>query len=180
VIARRERYARAMEGSIASVEVTEASPEARVWIRNVYPLYLHDLSAFTEFYELDEHGVWFPDYLPEWLDLKSPLVHPMLIRADGKPCGFAFVGQAPFPHMTPGRDYRMSEFFVLARYRRRGVGQRAAHAIFDTFRGVWEVSELPANAGAVRFWRSVIGEYTGGLFEDTIEKGDVVQVFDNG
>ena len=43
-----------------------------------------------------------------------------------------------------------------------------------------EVTELPANVGAVRFWRSVIGEYTGGMFEDTIEAGDVVQVFDNG
>lgn len=175
-----ERYAPPMTAAIARVEVAEATAADRVFIRNVYPLYLHDLSPFTEFYELDERGVWFPDYLPDWLDTKSPLVHPILIRADERPAGFAFIGQAPFPHMTPGRDFRMSEFFVLARYRRRGVGQRAAHAIFERFRGVWEVTELPANVGAVRFWRSVIGEYTGGMFEDTIEAGDVVQVFDNG
>ncbi|APR80503.1 Hypothetical protein A7982_05850 [Minicystis rosea] len=168
-----------MGGAIEKVEVTEATAADRALIKNLYPLYLHDLSAFTEFYELDEQGVWFPDYLPTYLDVK-PLVHPMVIREGGRPAGFAFVGEAPFPHMTPGRDFRMCEFFILARHRRRGVGQRAAHAIFDTFRGVWEVTELPANKGAVRFWRSVIGDYTGGLFEDTIEKGDVVQVFDNG
>lgn len=179
MIAAPERYAPLMDGAIARVEVAEATAAERVLIRNIYPLYLHDLSAFTEFYELDDQGIWFPDYLPDWLDLKSPLVRPLLVRADGRPAGFAFVGQAPFPHMTPGRDFRMSEFFVLARYRRRGVGRRAAHAIFDLFRGVWEVSELPANVGAVRFWRAVIGEYTGGVFEDAIEKGDVVQVFDN-
>jgi len=170
----------ALAVTIAEVTVAEATAAERALIRNLYPLYLHDLSAFTEFYDIDERGVWFPDYLRDWLDTKSPLVHAMLIRADGRPAGFAFVGQAPFPHMTPGRDFRISEFFVLARYRRRDVGQRAAHAIFDIFRGVWEVSELPANVGAVRFWRSVIGDYTGGLFEDTIEGGDVVQVFDNG
>jgi len=169
-----------MGSAVARVEVAEATSEGRDLIRNIYPLYLHDLSPFTEFYELDERGVFFPDYLPGWLDVQSPLVHPLLIRADGRPAGFAFVGEAPFPHMTPGRDYRLSEFFVLARYRRREVGKRAAHAIFDQFRGVWEVTELPANVGAVRFWRSVIGDYTGGVFEDTIEKGDVVQVFDNG
>src|SRR4051812_11997331 len=125
-----------MEGVIARVEVAEASPADRVLIRSIYPLYLHDLSAFTEFYELDARGVWFPDYLPDWLDVRSPLVHPLIIRADGRSVGFAFVGQAPFPHMTAGRDYRMCEFFVLARHRRRGVGQRAARAIFDRFPGV--------------------------------------------
>jgi predicted acetyltransferase len=169
-----------MEGAITRVEVAEATAADRAWIRHVYPLYLHDLSAFTEFYELDDEGVWFPDYLPSFLDVQSPTVHPIMIRADGRRAGLALVGEAPFPHMTPGRDFRMCEFFVLARYRRKDVGQRAAHAIFDLFRGVWEVSELPANVGAVRFWRTVIGEYTGGLFEDTIEKGDVIQVFDNG
>lgn len=168
-----------MEGPIASVVVAEATPAERALIRNLYPLYLHDLSAFTEFYEIDEQGVWFPDYLPDWLDVRSPFVHPLLIRADGRPAGFAFVGQAPFPHMTPGRDYRMSEFFVLAHHRRRGVGRRAAHAIFERFRGVWEVSELPANAGAIRFWRAVVGEHTGGRFVEGIEHDDVVQVFDN-
>lgn len=169
-----------MAGAITLVEVAEASAAERAFIRNVYPLYLHDLSPFTEFYEIDEQGVFFPDYLPDWLDTKSPLVHPMLIRAERRPAGFAFVGQAPYPHMTPGRDFRMCEFFVLSRYRRAGVGLRAAHACFDRFRGVWEVSELPANVGAVRFWRNVIGEYTGGVFEDSIERGDVVQVFDSG
>ena len=169
-----------MTSAIAQVEVAEATAADRALIRNIYPLYLHDLSPFTEFYELDERGVFFPDYLPDWLDTASPLVHPLLIRADGRPAGFAFVGEAPFAHMTAGRDFRMSEFFILARYRRRNVGQRAAHAIFDRFRGVWEVTELPANAPAVRFWRSVIGDYTGGLFEDTIVKGEIIQVFDNG
>lgn len=168
-----------MDGAIANITVAEATPAERTLIRNLYPLYLHDLSAFTEFYDVDEQGVWFPDYLPDWLDVRSPLVHPMVIRAEGRPAGFALVGQAPFPHMTPGRDYRMSEFFVLARHRRHGVGRRAAHAIFDRFRGLWEVSELPANERAIRFWRTVIGAYTGGRFADGIEHGDVVQVFDS-
>jgi predicted acetyltransferase len=160
------------------VEVTPAGAADKVVIRNVYPLYLHDLSPFTEFYDIDDQGVFYPDYLPDWLDVESPFVHPMIIRADGRPAGFAFVGQAPFPHMTRGRDYRMSEFFVLARHRRRGVGTRAARALFDRFRGVWEVSELPGNERAQRFWRGVIAEHTRGAFEERIENGDVVQVFD--
>lgn len=176
----REAYPRSVGSAISTVEAVPASASDRVVIRNLYPLYLHDLSPFTDFYDIDDRGIFFPDYLPDWLDVQSPVVHPLMIRADGRPAGFAFVGQSPFPHMTQGRDLRMSEFFILKRYRRQGVGRRAAHAIFDRLRGVWEVSELPANVGAVRFWRSIIGAYTGGRFEDTIERGDVVQVFDNG
>ena len=161
------------------VEVAPATAADKVVIRNLYPLYLHDLSPFTEFYDIDDQGIFYPDYLPDWLDVQSPFVHPMIIRAAGRPAGFAFVGQAPFPHMTPGRDYRMSELFVLARYRRRGVGRRAARALFDAFRGVWEVSELPGNVRAQQFWRAVIGEHTRGAFEERVENGDVVQVFDS-
>lgn len=162
---------------ITEVTLSLATPGERVFIRNIYPLYLHDLSLYTEFYDLSEEGVWYPDYLPSFLDTQSPLVHPMLIRAGGRPAGFALIGESPFPHMTPGRDYRMCEFFVLGRYRRQGVGRRAAEAAFDRFRGVWEVSELVANTRAVGFWREVIGAYTSGSFAESIERGDVVQVF---
>ena len=103
----------------------------------------------------------------------------LALREGGRPAGFALVGQAPYPHMTPARDYRMCEFFVLNRARRRGVGRRAAQAIFARFPGVWEVSELPLNTAAVSFWRAVIGEYTGGRFTDRMERGEVVQVFDS-
>lgn len=175
------------------VEVREATAADRVLIRNLYPLYLHDLTAFTDLYDVDDQGVFFPDYLSDWLDARSPvatgrdplsptpqvLAHALAIREGGRPAGFALVGQAPFPYMTRGRDFRMCEFFVLNRSRRRGVGRRAAHAVFAMFPGVWEVSELPRNTAAVSFWRTVIGEYTHGAFSDELVRDEVVQVFDS-
>ena len=133
----------------------------------------------SELYDVDERGVFYPDYLPEWLDRQSHLMHPLAFREGGRPAGFALVAQAPYPHMAPAHDYRMCEFFVLKRARRRGVGRQAARAIFAMFPGVWEVSELPRNGDAVSFWRAVIGEYTGGVFTDGIVRGEVVQVFDS-
>jgi predicted acetyltransferase len=160
------------------IEVREASPADRELIKNLYPLYLHDLSAFTDFYDVDDRGVFFPDYLSEWLDRPSPLLHPLVFREGSRPAGFALVGQAPYPHMSSGRDYRMCEFFVLNRSRRRGVGRRAARAVFGMFPGVWEVTQLPRNVGAVAFWRRVIGEHTGGAFSDAFVRDEVVQVFE--
>lgn len=160
------------------MDILRATPAEHPLLRNIYPLYLHDMSQFGVEYRLDEQGHWQPDYLPTWLS-GSPEVHPLLLRWEGRTVGFAFVGQAPFPYMTPGRDFRMSEFFILRGERRRGVGRLAARAIFERYPGVWEVSQLPGNRSAIAFWRGVISEYTGGSFEDTWVDDSPAQVFDS-
>jgi aminoglycoside 6'-N-acetyltransferase I len=161
-----------------SLHIARATPAEYPLLRNLYPLYLHDLSEFGEGYTLDAQGLWQPDYLPTWLS-ESEQVHPLLIRLEEQPAGFAFVGQAPFPYMTPGRDYRLSEFFILRSKRHHGLGLRAAMAVFDRFRGVWELSQLRANRAATAFWRRVLTEYTAGRFEEALLDGEPAQVFDN-
>jgi predicted acetyltransferase len=161
-----------------SLQISRASPGEYPILRNLYPLYLHDLSEFGDAYALDSQGVWQPDYLPSWLS-ESEQVHPLLFRLDGLPVGFAFVAQAPFPYMTQGRDYQLSEFFILRSQRRHGLGHRAALDVFNRFRGIWEVSQLRANAPAIAFWNRVLSEYTRGRFQQTLLHGEPAQVFDN-
>ena len=60
----------------------------------------------------------------------------------------------------------MAEFFVMSKYRRRGVGSEAARFAFDRFPGRWEVREMAANTPAQAFWRRVIGDYTGDNFTE--------------
>jgi predicted acetyltransferase len=77
----------------------------------------------------------------------------------------------------------MSQFFVLRKHRRRGVGERAAAMTFDAFRGRWEVREALRNTPAHEFWRSVIGRYARGRFTETMLDDErwrgPVQSFDN-
>lgn len=80
--------------------------------------------------------------------------------------------------MQPGMDFRMSEFFVLRRLRGQGVGRRAVFALFERFRGRWEISELIRNAPAIAFWRRVIGEYGVGRHDETSDERAVRQVID--
>lgn len=162
----------------ASLELLRATPAEHPLLRNLYPLYLHDLSEFGVGYRMDSQGQWEPNYLGTWLAPSSE-VHPLLLRWEGRTVGFAFVAQSPFPYMTPGRDFRMSEFFILRGERGYGLGRRAAIAVFERFQGVWEVSQLPANHAATSFWRKVIREYTQGQFEDTLVDDSPAQVFDN-
>ncbi|MEJ7568553.1 MAG: hypothetical protein WKF41_09845 [Gaiellaceae bacterium] len=72
-------------------------------LRRLYPLYLHDLSAFTEHYVLDAEAQWQPSYLEDWLGRTTS--HSLLIRVDGRPAGFALVAERPFPHMPQDVDF---------------------------------------------------------------------------
>ncbi len=162
-----------------SLELRDArrSPADREWLTNVFPFYLHDLSEFDlTFYTLDDRGVWMPDHRPSWLQEDGD--HPLIVLESGRRVGFALVNQAPSRHVGPGMDFRMAEFFVLRAWRGRGIGRRAVLALFDRFRGKWEISELPRNAAAIRFWRRVIGEYGGGRHQETSDASGVRQVID--
>jgi predicted acetyltransferase len=79
--------------------------------------------------------------------------HHFVIRSEGRLAGFALVrDRADFA----GAGVReIAEFFVLRRYRRRGVGTRAARALFARFPGRWELAVLVWNVGAQKFWREL-------------------------
>ena len=154
-----------------------ASAADRRWLANVYPFYLHDLSEFDEgYYELDEQGLWQPDHLPSWLEEDGD--HPLIIGDSERRVGFALVNEAPSPHVMAGIRFRLSEFFVLKKYRRGGIGRHAAARLFDQFRGRWQITVLPRNTPAIRFWERVIAENAQDVLRETASGGGIVYIFD--
>lgn len=166
-------------GSAIAVEVTPADGERDLAaLRRLYPLYLHDLSAFTEHYVLDEDARWQPSYLEDWLGRTTS--HSLLIRVDGRPAGFALVAERPFPHMPQDVDFHLAEFFVAQPYRRRGVGRAAGLAALSGFKGSWNLSVIDRNVPALAFWRAVTGELTGGDYAEVVGVGELFQRFSTG
>jgi predicted acetyltransferase len=106
--------------------------------------------------------------------------HHFVFRVGGRLAGFALVSErAQFA--GAGRR-EISEFFVLRRYRRRGVGSRAARALFRRFPGRWELAELSWNVAAQRFWRGLLARYAVGPVRERRRRHDdltfVVQEFE--
>jgi len=138
------------------IRLVDARDDAeRRWIENVYPFYLHDLSEFSEsIYHLNDDGTWQPDYLPVWFSERG--ARPLVLRAEGRRIGFAFVGLDPFPYRSFDVDQRLSEFFILRSFRGRGLGLEAALSVFQAFPGVWELFTLRSNRPAQVFWEKVL------------------------
>ncbi len=112
-----------------------------------------DLEADGRYHVMDLARLWRPDYE----------MH--LIAVDGHLAGFAFVARHA-SYLDGAPTWLMDEFFVLRKYRRRGVGGHVARVLFDGHPGRWELGQLEGNTTAQVFWRAAIGRYTGGDYRE--------------
>ncbi len=161
----------------SNLEILPASLEDKPLIQRMMEFYLYDFSAFDHS-DLDEHGHFgYPHLDLYWTESGR---HPFLVRVDSRLAGFVLVNQHT---LLPNSEWSIAEFFIMRKYRHHGIGKQAAHFIFDQFRGRWEVAQIAANPEARQFWKKVIGDYTGGKFEDIVfddkQWKGTVQVFEN-
>jgi predicted acetyltransferase len=146
----------------ATVTLEEVSAEAATLLRRLMQLYLYDLGSIDGWHISAEGLYGNAEHIERfWAE---PGRRCFLIRVDGELAGFALIRNEA---SIAGRGtHEVSEFFVLRKFRRRGVGERAAVQLFDMAPGPWELSQMASNLPAQAFWRQVIGRYTGGRFAD--------------
>lgn len=159
------------------VQALPASITDKPIIQQMMELYQYDFSEF-ENTDLNEHGYFGYQYLDYyWVESDR---YPFLVKVNGKLAGFVLVNQYTY---LPGSQYSVAEFFILRKYRQRGVGRQVALHVFNLFRGRWEIHQVHTNIVAQQFWRSVIGAYTENNYTETfMEDNDwkgTVQCFDN-
>ena len=159
------------------VELRQAREHEVPVLRRLMQLYLYDFAAIDD-WAIGDDGLYGSAATIEsfWTD---PRMTSFLVRVDSALAGFVLVRDGA--HFAGEGTRDISEFFILRRHRRRGVGAETARRVFDKFRGKWEVTQLTRNVEAQAFWRRVIASYTGGRYEERPRpdgKG-VMQRFDN-
>lgn len=145
---------------IVTLELIDAST-AQIF-KNLYPLYLHDLSAYHDDAQPNQHGILEDDdsatlemqMLGHDYWLSDALLQSFLIRVAGRPAGFALVTT---PAYAPNHAYsELHEFFLLHPFRARGLAGVAAQLTFAIAPGSWILRVLPRNEPALRFWRKTL------------------------
>lgn len=160
----------------------EHSDADRAAVKNLYAFYRYDLAPFipggpgsvpNAFGVFDGDEARSHDAAVAELDLwweRPGALFAHLFRVGATPAGFALVSARP--HASPGVDHRLCDFFVVNRFRRRGVGTRAAVAVFDRHPGRWELGVEPENRAADAFWRRVLGAYDRSYAEAALPLGE--------
>ena len=144
------------------IKVTSAKKGEKPIMANLLNFYLHDFSEFGDD-EIEAEGRFtYPILEQYWED---PNRYPFLIRASGVLAGFALVRILNDPRAS-NTIIDMTEFFVLRRFRRHGVGTTAACRLWDLFVGQWEVRVMVTNVNALPFWQKTINSYTRGSYSE--------------
>jgi aminoglycoside 6'-N-acetyltransferase I len=157
------------------VELTLHADGHAQTIKNLWPLYQHDVSEFDGAVP-NRHGIFSDDATvmtladhvgsldPWWSDPQA--LFPYLIVVDGAPAGFNLIAARSRLPEGIQADFVVHEFFIMHPYRGGGAAERAAVAGFTQHRGEWEVVTYPTHLRARAFWRRVIRRYTSMQFSE--------------
>ena len=138
------------------IEVIPAAYEQQPVVARLLELYAYDFTEFRDL-ELGVDGCYgYPKLRLYW---RTPGRHPFLVKIESKLAGLVFVKRGS---ELSGNEavWDMAEFFVMRKYRRRGVGMHIAHDIWKRFPGSWEVRVIASNGPALRFWERAITAFT--------------------
>jgi len=156
------------------IEVIRAGPEQEPVLANLLELNAHDFSGLLDLQMGPDGRFGYPALARYWHDEGR---FPFLVWVEGRLAGFVLVSQGSRIRDDP-RVWDMAEFFVLRRYRKRGIGAAVAREVWRRFPGEWEVRVLETNRPARAFWRATIGAFTDdGADTHTTLDGKSWQVF---
>src|SRR5436189_5639791 len=119
------------------IALSQATREQRTALENLMQLYAYDWSELIAL-EVGDDGRFVP--LPLEAYWQDDWRHPFVLRVDGQLAGFVLI-EARSRLTGAAGVFDMAEFFVMRRYRSRGVGLAAARSAFDRFQGTWEIRQ---------------------------------------
>ncbi|MCE5172503.1 GNAT family N-acetyltransferase [Paenibacillus profundus] len=154
------------------VVVSRATQYDRKLIENLLQFYIYDFTEFTSASIL-ENGSYntMPDLDSYWNNLNGN--HPYLIKVNDEIAGFILTKEK---EETRKYNY-LAHFFILRKFRRLGIGSKAAEHVLKIFKGEWELYQLENNIPAQKFWDRIIEEISDGEVKVRFENGRRYQNF---
>lgn len=143
-----------------SMTLQLVSKEDKSVLSQLIQLYNYDFSIYTD-EDLNRHGFYPFGRLDSYF--LEPDRFAYFILEQGNLAGFVLVNSY-CEFLGDKGDHAIAEFFVMQKYRRKGIGSKAAMQVFDLHPGRWEVDQMHNNIPAQKFWRKVIAEYTHGNY----------------
>jgi predicted acetyltransferase len=134
-------------------------------IQNLFEFAVYDLSELNNA-NIKKSGLFEPKINAAEL-YKDNNCYIYTIQVDDQLAGFVIV-----KYIKEEQLYYLNHFFILRKYRKQGIGRRAACEVFDRFKGSWRVSQFEWNMLEQLFWRNVLDQYTKGAYTEARRADD--------
>lgn len=140
-----------------NIKLKKINKDDKSILENMFQLYMYDITRFLDI-DINKHGLYQYDFIDcYWINKNY---YPYFIYLDNKICGFVLIDNDFLILEGKDKQYNLSEFFILNKYRRKGIGKVVANKLFDMYKGEWEIRPIPRSPEAYSFWDTVIKEYT--------------------
>ena len=140
------------------IQITPASIEQQSVIAQLYELYTYEMTDLANF-DINNNGYYGYSDLP--LYWTTPNRYPYLIWVNNKLAGFIMIQQgSPIDDDNPD-IWDIAEFFIMRKFRKKGIGQFVAQSIWASHPGSWQVRVWENNTTAHQFWNNAIGKFMG-------------------
>jgi predicted acetyltransferase len=155
------------------MQITKVEQNGKDILRQLITLFLHDLSEFNSDLEINQSNGLFEFDVFEWFFEKEGLT-PFFIHEEDKIIGFILLQSGQFSNQEFA-DYVLNSFFIIKKYRRRGLGKEACKEFFKQFPGRYAISQVKTNTPAIHFWKSIYKSFSIEFYEkEEIEEGHEV------
>lgn len=151
-----------------NIEIKLADSTNGFIIKNMYPLYLHDIAGLHGTLP-NQYGIFEKepiktlieqyDIQQVWFDNQG-LLYPYLIIVDEIPAGFCLLGSGKY--VPKEVDYFIYETFLLRPYRGKSISYHAMIEIFKKHKGKWMLytHATENNIHAKSFWHKIVSHIT--------------------
>ena len=142
-------------------ELKQVLPEDREILSNLLEKYEYEFSQYDN-RDVNKLGLYGYPYLDYYWAEKNRWAY--FIKVDGQLAGFVMINDYTAVEGIK-TDFVISEFFVMYKYRRAGVGKKAFFGVLGLHKGSWQLKRHQKNLPSVHFWNKVVDEYTCGNYK---------------
>lgn len=144
-------------GEGVDLKLVKATIEQKPILANLLELCAYEFTEFASF-DIGDDGFYGYEHLSlYWSDENR---YPYLVYINSKIAGFVLVRRCLFAADKTQNVWDVSEFFIMKKYQRQGIGTKVARQIWNQFKGRWQVRVLTNNKAALAFWPKAIVQFT--------------------
>jgi len=137
-----------------NIKLIKAQDSHKAALKNMFQLYLHDLSEYTMNLDVNADGIFESNDVDTFYEQDALI--PMMIEHNETIIGFVLLNMPPYAPL--GYDYWINDFFILRKFRGQGLGKLVASELFSEYKGKFAMVQLKKNNVAINFWKKVLVE----------------------
>jgi predicted acetyltransferase len=144
------------------ISIEAVAYEEKELLKNLLEKYEYEFSQYDD-RDVNNFGLYGYKYLDHFWTDEGRYVY--FIKINGKLAGFSMIRYYD-------SKYSISEFFVMYKYRKNGVGSKVMDYIFSKYKGKWRIGYTTRNETAKIFWNKIVEKYSNGKYETIENKKD--------